>query len=61
LDRDAMSYESMMPQANGGSYIRSTLTRFVIAGVFAKKTAKTPKAVLETCRRRLKEYNHAGN
>jgi phage-related protein len=32
----------------------------VIAEVFAKKSAKTPKAVLETCRRRLKEYDHAG-
>jgi phage-related protein len=32
----------------------------VIAEVFAKKSAKTPKTVLETCRRRLKEYDHAG-
>ena len=32
----------------------------VIAEVFAKKSAKTSKAVLETCRRRLKEYDHAG-
>ena len=32
----------------------------VIAEVFANKSAKTPKAVLETCRRRLKEYDHAG-
>ncbi len=32
----------------------------VIAEAFAKKSAKTPKAVLETCRRRLKEYDHAG-
>jgi len=32
----------------------------VIAEVFAKKSAKTPKAVLEVCRRRLKEYDHAG-
>jgi phage-related protein len=32
----------------------------VIAEVFAKKSAQTPKAVLETCRRRLKEYDHAG-
>jgi len=32
----------------------------VIAEVFAKKSAKTPKEVLETCRRRLKEYDHAG-
>ena len=32
----------------------------VIAEVFAKKSAKTPKTVVETCRRRLKEYDHAG-
>jgi len=32
----------------------------VIVEVFAKKSAKTPKAVLEVCRRRLKEYDGAG-
>ena len=32
----------------------------VIAEVFAKKSSKTPKTVLETCRRRLKEYDNAG-
>jgi phage-related protein len=32
----------------------------VIAEVFAKKSKKTPKTVLDTCRRRLKEYDHAG-
>jgi phage-related protein len=32
----------------------------VIVEVFAKKTPKTPKTVIETCRRRLKEYDHAG-
>jgi phage-related protein len=32
----------------------------VIAEVFAKKSAKTPKTVLEICRRRLKDYDHAG-
>jgi len=31
----------------------------VIADVFAKKTAKTPAAVLDACRRRLKEYDDA--
>jgi phage-related protein len=31
----------------------------VIAEVFAKKTAQTPAAVLEACRRRLKEYDDA--
>jgi phage-related protein len=32
----------------------------VIAEVFAKKSRKTPKTVLDTSRRRLKEYDHAG-
>jgi phage-related protein len=32
----------------------------VIAEVFAKKSKKTPKTVLDTCRRRLKEYDNAG-
>jgi phage-related protein len=32
----------------------------VIAEVFSKKTQQTPKAVIEVCRRRLKEYDHAG-
>jgi phage-related protein len=31
----------------------------VIAEVFAKKTAQTPVSVLDTCRRRLKEYDDA--
>ncbi len=31
----------------------------VIAEVFAKKTPKTPAAVLDACRRRLKEYDDA--
>ena len=32
----------------------------VIAEVFSKKTQQTPMAVVEACRRRLKEYDHAG-
>ncbi len=31
----------------------------VIAEVFAKRTAKTPAAVLDACRRRLREYDDA--
>ncbi len=31
----------------------------VILEVFAKKTPTTPKAVIETCRKRLKEYDRA--
>ncbi len=32
----------------------------VILEVFAKKTGATPKAVIATCRKRLKEYDDAG-
>lgn len=32
----------------------------LMVGVFAKKTATTPKLVIETCQRRLKEYDDAG-
>ena len=31
----------------------------VIAEVFAKKTQKTPKQVIQACSRRLKEYDDA--
>jgi phage-related protein len=31
----------------------------VIAEVFAKKTEKTPKEVIEACKKRLKEYDNA--
>lgn len=31
----------------------------IIADVFSKKTVQTPKAVIEACRRRLKEYDDA--
>lgn len=31
----------------------------VILEVFAKKTAQTPRAVIDTCQRRLKEYDDA--
>jgi len=31
----------------------------LIAEMFAKKSAKTPAAVLDACRRRLKEYDDA--
>ena len=31
----------------------------IILEVFSKKTAKTPKGVIDICRRRLKEHNNA--
>jgi phage-related protein len=31
----------------------------VVVEVFSKKTTRTPKAVIDACRRRLQEYDHA--
>jgi phage-related protein len=31
----------------------------LILEVFSKKTAATPRGVIETCQRRLREYDHA--
>ena len=39
---------------------RIDVDAIVIAAVFAKKTRQTPKTIIEKCRRRLKEYDHAG-
>jgi phage-related protein len=30
----------------------------VIAEIFSKKTGKTPKSVIDTCKTRLREYDH---
>ena len=38
---------------------RTDSDAIVIADVFAKKTPQTPKAVLNTARRRLREYDDA--
>jgi phage-related protein len=38
---------------------RIDLDAIVIAEVFAKKTEKTPKDVIEACKKRLKEYDNA--
>jgi phage-related protein len=38
---------------------RSDPDAIVIVEVFKKKTGATPKAVIRTCRHRLKEYDHA--
>jgi phage-related protein len=38
---------------------RADSDAIVIAEVFAKKTPRTPQVVLDTCRRRLEEYDHA--
>jgi phage-related protein len=39
---------------------RIDIDAVVILEVFAKKTGKTSKAVIDTCRKRLKEYDDAG-
>jgi phage-related protein len=39
---------------------RIDIDAIVILEVFAKKTGATPKAVIATCRERLKEYENAG-
>jgi phage-related protein len=39
---------------------RTDKDAIVILEVFAKKSGKTPKEVIETCRKRLKEYENAG-
>jgi len=31
----------------------------VILGVFGKKTSRTPRAIIETCQRRLKAYEES--
>ena len=38
---------------------RTDVDAVVIAEVFSKKTAQTPKSVIEASRRRLKEYDDA--
>ena len=31
----------------------------IVADVFSKKTGQTPKRIIETCKKRLKEYDDA--
>jgi phage-related protein len=38
---------------------RMDVDAVIIAEVFEKKTQQTPKAVLDTCRKRLSEYDQA--
>jgi len=38
---------------------RTDFDAIVIAEVFEKKTTRTPLAVIETCKRRFKEYDNA--
>jgi phage-related protein len=48
-----MSCGSTIPGRHSGSSIAW------IADVFAKRTAKTPNQVIETARRRLRQYDRA--
>ena len=45
--------------ANWRLVYRIDVDAIVIAEVFSKKTQKTPPAVIEICRKRLKEYDDA--
>lgn len=45
--------------ANWRLMYRIDTDAIVILEVFSKKTPTTPKAVIESCRGRLKEYDHA--
>jgi len=38
---------------------RTDFDAIVIGEVFAKKTGKTPKKVIDTCKRRFKRYDEA--
>ena len=38
---------------------RADADAVIIADVFSKKTARTPKTVIDVCKRRLKEYDNA--
>lgn len=38
---------------------RTDVDAVVLLDVFAKKTATTPKRVIEACRKRLKDYDNA--
>lgn len=46
--------------SNWRIFYRIDSDAIVILEVFAKKTKATPKAVIATCRKRLKEYDSAG-
>ena len=55
-------YELRINDANGTWRVvyRIDEDAIVILEVFAKKTGKTPKAVIGACQKRLKEYEDAG-
>jgi len=40
-------------------FYRIDVDAVVIAGVFSKKTGKTPRTVIEICKARLREYDNA--
>lgn len=46
--------------SNWRIFYRIDSDAIVILEVFEKKTKATPKAVIATCRKRLKEYDSAG-
>jgi hypothetical protein len=54
IDRDS----SFSRDEHGGASVH--VSERITQMYFAKKTAATPKAVIVTCRERLKEYENAG-
>jgi phage-related protein len=54
-------YELRINDVNGTWRIayRIDADAIVIAEVFSKKTGTTPKSVIETCQKRLREYDNA--
>ena len=56
-----MNRGSWTPGRHGASRLiyRADDDAIVIVEVFQKKTQTTPPAIIEICRKRLKEYDHA--
>jgi phage-related protein len=51
--------ECAMQRRNGESCTANDVDAVVILEVFAKKTRTTPKTIIDTCTRRLREYDRA--
>jgi phage-related protein len=58
----ARCHELRINDANGTWRVMYRIDKdaIVILEVFAKKTSKTPQALIAACRKRLKEYENAG-
>jgi phage-related protein len=54
-----MNFESMMRKPTWRIVYRIDQDAIVILEVFSKKTARTPKRIVDVCQKRLKEYDNA--